>query len=82
MIGSEQFNAIPFNMIDGQIALFKIGVIKTLLFIFGKLASCYISWKLILDGWKWTFDMIGINSSNSNNIVQSMVTNLERKSFV
>ncbi|KAA3682592.1 hypothetical protein E3U40_10120 [Campylobacter fetus subsp. venerealis] len=81
LISSEQFNAIPLNMADPS-SIIKIGVIRELIIILGYLASSYIMWKLIISGHKWVMDLIGINSQNANSIMDSMVTNLERRSFV
>ncbi|WP_261792083.1 hypothetical protein [Campylobacter hyointestinalis] len=39
-------------------------------------------WKLIISGHKWVMDLIGVNTQNTNSIMDSMVTNLERRSFV
>ena len=81
LIGSEQFNAIPLSLTDPT-SIIKIGVIKEMITIFGYLASAYIVWKLIISGHKWVMDLIGINSQNANSIMDSMVANLERRSFV
>ncbi|WP_096030460.1 hypothetical protein [Campylobacter lanienae] len=81
LIGSEQFNAIPLSLTDPT-SIIKIGVIKEMITIFGYLASAYIIWKLIISGHKWVMDLIGINSHNASSIMDSMVTNLERRSFV
>ncbi|WP_187106949.1 hypothetical protein [Campylobacter hyointestinalis] len=81
LISSEQFNAIPLNMADPS-SIIKIGVIRELIIILGYLASSYIMWKLIISGHKWVMDLIGVNTQNTNSIMDNMVSNLEKRSFV
>ncbi len=81
LISSEQFNAIPLNMADPS-SIIKIGVIRELIIILGYLASSYIMWKLIISGHKWVMDLVGVNTQNANSIMDNMVSNLEKRSFV
>ncbi|WP_086236313.1 hypothetical protein [Campylobacter devanensis] len=81
LISSEQFNAIPLNMTDIS-SIIKIGVIRELIIILGYLASSYIMWKLIISGHKWVMDLVGVNTQNANSIMDNMVSNLEKRSFI
>ena len=81
LISSEQFNTIPLNMADPS-SIIKIGVIRELIIILGYLASSYIMWKLIISGHKWVMDLVGVNTQNANSIMDNMVSNLEKRSFI
>ena len=81
LISSEQFNTIPLNMTDFS-SIIKIGVIRELIIILGYLASSYIMWKLIISGHKWVMDLVGVNTQNANSIMDNMVSNLEKRSFI
>ena len=81
LISSEQFNAIPLNITDIS-SIIKIGVIRELIIILGYLASSYIMWKLIISGHKWVMDLVGVNTQNANSIMDNMVSNLEKRSFI
>ncbi|WP_180383546.1 hypothetical protein [Campylobacter vicugnae] len=81
LISSEQFNTIPLNMTDPS-SIIKIGVIRELIIILGYLASSYIMWKLIISGHKWVMDLVGVNTQNANSIMDNMVSNLEKRSFI
>ena len=81
LISSEQFNTIPLNMTDIS-SIIKIGVIRELIIILGYLASSYIMWKLIISGHKWVMDLVGVNTQNANSIMDNMVSNLEKRSFI
>ena len=80
-ISIEQFTGIKTNADDYQIS-FIIGAIKGLLLIFGKLASSYIIWKLIVSGPAWALSLVGVDGKQDDMISQGIEANLAKRAFV
>ena len=77
----EQFGVLKVSSQD-FFASFSIEAIKSILKIFGILASIYISFRLIIGGPDWAMKLIGIDGSHDDMISQSMSQKLESKSFM
>ena len=80
-ISIEQFSGIKTNADDYQVS-FIIGAIKGLLLIFGKLASSYIIWKLIVSGPAWALSLVGVDGKQDDMISQGIEANLAKRAFV
>lgn len=80
-MGTEQFSGIQTSSINFY-TNFVIGAITGLLVMFGKLASSYIMWKLIISGPSWALSLIGIDGKQDDVIAQGIESNLARRAFV
>lgn len=49
-----------------------MGAITGLLVIFGKLASSYLMWKLIVSGPSWALSLVGIDGKQADVITQGL----------
>lgn len=82
----SQFNSIMASSIgENSINIgtqFTIGIIKTLLQLFGSLGSCYIVWKTIMTGPDWVFKMLGLETSATSEATQQLAGKLEQKAVV
>lgn len=66
----EQFTGIETSWYNFY-TNFITGAITGLLVIFGKLASSYIMWKLIVSGPAWTLSLVGIDGKQDDVIARS-----------
>ena len=81
----SQFNSIMASSDENSINFgtqLTIGVIKTLLQLFGSLGSCYIVWKTIMTGPDWVFKMLGLETSATSEATQQLAGKLEQKAVV
>ncbi|WP_300972190.1 hypothetical protein, partial [Helicobacter rodentium] len=65
----EQFSGIETSWYNFY-TNFVVGAITGLLVIFGKLASSYIMWKLIISGPSWAMSLVGIDGKQDDVIAQ------------
>ncbi len=77
----EQFSGIETSWYNFH-TNFVIGAITGLLVIFGKLASSYIMWKLIISGPSWAMSLVGIDGKQDDMIAQGIEANLAKRAFV
>lgn len=77
----EQFSGIETSWYNFY-TNFVVGAITGLLVIFGKLASSYIMWKLIISGPSWAMSLVGIDGKQDDVIAQGIEANLAKRAFV
>ena len=77
----EQFSGIETSWYNFH-TNFVVGAITGLLVIFGKLASSYIMWKLIISGPSWAMSLVGIDGKQDDVIAQGIEANLAKRAFV
>lgn len=77
----EQFSGIETSWYNFY-TNFVVGAITGLLVIFGKLASSYIMWKLIISGPSWAMSLVGIDGKQDDMIAQGIEANLAKRAFV
>ncbi|MCI2236796.1 hypothetical protein NCR96_08890 [Helicobacter sp. 14348-15] len=77
----EQFSGIETSWYNFH-TNFVVGAITGLLVIFGKLASSYIMWKLIISGPSWAMSLVGIDGKQDDMIAQGIEANLAKRAFV
>ena len=77
----EQFSGIETSWYNFH-TNFVVGAITGLLVIFGKLASSYIMWKLIISGPSWAMSLVGIDGKQDDMIAQGIEANLSKRAFV
>lgn len=80
-LATEQFSGIKTDAFS-PIINFTIGSVSGMLEIFGKLASVYIMWKLIISGPAWALSLVGVDGKQDDMISQGIEQNLSRKAFV
>lgn len=80
-VATNQFSGIQTDITDFH-TNFIVGAIKGLIIIFGGLASCYVAWKLIVNGPSWALGLIGLDGKHDDMIAQGLENNLARRAFV
>lgn len=80
-ISVEQFTGIETSWYNFH-TNFIVGAITGLLVIFGKLASSYLMWKLIVSGPSWALSLVGIDGKQADVIAQGLESNLAKRAFV
>ena len=80
-ISIEQFTGIKTSLWNFH-TNFVIGSITGLLLIFGKLASSYIIWKLVVSGPAWALSLVGVDGKQDDMISSGIEANLARRAFV
>lgn len=77
----QQFSGIETGTLNFY-TNFITGAITGLLAMFGKLASAYIMWKLIISGSGWALSLVGIDGKQDDVIASGIESNLARRAFI
>ncbi|BDB65726.1 hypothetical protein T36_2205 (plasmid) [Helicobacter cinaedi] len=77
----QQFSGIETGTLNFY-TNFITGAITGLLAMFGKLASAYIMWKLIISGSSWALSLVGIDGKQDDMIASGIESNLARRAFI
>ena len=77
----QQFSGIETGALNFY-TNFITGAITGLLAMFGKLASAYIMWKLIISGSGWALSLVGIDGKQDDMIASGIESNLARRAFI